>query len=110
MAVVDASEELKETRKQQMEAVYEYRKYLYEYLRLYHLFLEVTSRCNARCYHCGSSCGYEKTKNEISKEKLIETLKEVGEHCVASKILLNITSCELFLRKDSFEIMDYALS
>ena len=111
MAVVNkASDELKEIRKQNMEEVFEYRKYLYNHPKLYHLFLEVTSRCNARCEHCGSSCGYEKPKNEVSKEKLMETLKEVADHYNASEILLNVTGGEPFLRKDLFEIMDYAVS
>ena len=110
MVVVKASKEEKELKKQNMEELYEYRKYLYEHPKLYHLFLEVTSRCNARCEHCGSSCGYEKPKNEISKEKLMETLKEISEHYDASEILLNVTGGEPFLRKDLFEIMDYAVS
>ena len=111
MAVVSkASDELKEIRKENMEELFEYRKSLYDKPQLRHLFLEVTSRCNARCEHCGSSCGYEKPKNEISKEKLMETLKEVAEHYDASKILLNVTGGEPFLRKDLFEIMDYAVS
>ena len=110
MVVVKASKEEKEIKKQKMEELYEYRKYLYEHPKLYHLFLEVTSRCNARCEHCGSSCGYEKPKNEISKEKLMETLKEISEHYDASEILLNVTGGEPFLRKDLFEIMDYAVS
>ena len=110
MVVVKASKEEKELKKQNMEELYEYRKYLYEHPKLYHLFLEVTSRCNARCEQCGSSCGYEKPKNEISKEKLMETLKEISEHYDASEILLNVTGGEPFLRKDLFEIMDYAVS
>ena len=32
------------------------RKDLYEKPVLNNLFLEVTSRCNARCEHCGSRC------------------------------------------------------
>ena len=108
--IIKASKEEKELKKQNMEELYEYRKYLYEHPKLYHLFLEVTSRCNARCEHCGSSCGYEKPKNEISKEKLMETLKEISEHYDASEILLNVTGGEPFLRKDLFEIMDYAVS
>ena len=68
MAVVSkASDELKEIRKENMEELFEYRKSLYEKPQLRHLFLEVTSRCNARCEHCGSSCGYEKPKNELEK-------------------------------------------
>lgn len=48
MAVVNkAGDELKEIRKQNMDEVFEYRKYLYDHPKLYHLFLEVTSRCNA---------------------------------------------------------------
>ena len=108
--IIKASKEEKELKKQNMEELYECRKYLYEHPKLYHLFLEVTSRCNARCEHCGSSCGYEKPKNEISKEKLMETLKEISEHYDASEILLNVTGGEPFLRKDLFEIMDYAVS
>lgn len=110
MTVVKASEELKELKKENMEKIYEYRKKLYENPRLYHLFLEVTSRCNARCEHCGSSCGDKIPTDEVSKEKLMETLKEVAEHYDASQILLNVTGGEPFLRKDLFEIMDYAVS
>lgn len=111
MAVaVKASEELKNIRKENMTEIYEYRKVLYEHPKLYHLFLEVTSRCNARCEHCGSNCGYEIPKDEISKEKLMEMLKEVADHYDATNILLNVTGGEPFLRKDLFEIMDYAVS
>lgn len=34
------------------------------------LFLEVTLRCNAKCEHCGSSCGNKVPKDEISAEEL----------------------------------------
>ena len=110
MLAVKASEELKKLRKKEMKELSDFRKKLYESPQLRHLFLEVTSRCNARCEHCGSSCGYEKPKDEISKEKLMETLKEISEHYDSSKILLNVTGGEPFLRKDLFEIMDYAVN
>lgn len=111
MAVVArASNELKQIRKDNMEEIYEYRKYLYEHPQLYHLFLEVTSRCNARCEHCGSRCDANTQGNEVSAEALKKTLKEVAEHYDASNILLNVTGGEPFLRKDLFEIMDYAVS
>lgn len=40
----------------------------------------------------------------------METFKEVADHYNASEILLNVTGGEPFLRKDLFEIMDYAVS
>ena len=34
------------------------------------LFLEVTSRCNAHCEHCGSSCGDFIPKDEIEGNEI----------------------------------------
>ena len=48
--------------------LYEMRKKAYKQHKLAGLFLEVTSRCNARCEHCGSSCGDFIPKNEVKKE------------------------------------------
>ena len=73
------------------------------------LFLEVTLRCNARCEHCGSSCGDEIPKDEISKEDLMRTLKEIDEKYGAENVFLIITGGEPLVRKDVFEIIDYAL-
>ena len=47
-----------------------YRRKLVKKPMLKDLFLEVTSRCNARCEHCGSSCGNKIDKNEVSAEVL----------------------------------------
>ena len=90
--------------------VFEYRKRLYDKPELHNLFLEVTSRCNAKCEHCGSSCGEKIPKDEIEYEYLEKTLKEVAEKYDASKILLNVTGGEPFLRKDLFKLMDYAVN
>lgn len=104
------SDTIKEIKIRNMEKLYEQRIQLYDHPQLRSLFLEVTSRCNAKCEHCGSRCGEKIQKDEISKEKLMETLKEVAEHYDPKKILLCVTGGEPLLRKDLFEIMEYATS
>ena len=90
--------------------LYDERMKLYDHPVLRDLFLEVTSRCNARCEHCGSSCGEKIPKDEIEAEYLKKALKEIAEHYDANKILLNVTGGEPFIRKDLFDIMEYAVS
>ena len=85
-----------------------YRQTLYKKPILHDLFLEVTSRCNAKCEHCGSSCGYEIPKDEIGAEEIKKVLLAVSQKYDAHKILLNVTGGEPLMRKDLFEIMDYA--
>ena len=77
---------------------------------LSNLFLEVTLRCNAKCEHCGSSCGYKIPKDEISAEDLKKTLLEIHEHYGASNVFLTVTGGEPLMRKDLFDIMEYAVS
>ena len=101
-------EEIKRIKLRNLDKLYEYRQHLYKNPVLKDLFLEVTSRCNARCEHCGSSCGDSIVKNEISKEDLMKTLLEISQKYDAHGILLNVTGGEPLIRKDLFEIMDYA--
>lgn len=90
--------------------VYDDRLRLYDNPVLFNLFLEVTSRCNARCEHCGSSCGDFIPKDEIELKYLKKTLREIADKYDASSILLNVTGGEPLVRKDLFELMDYAVS
>lgn len=83
---------------------------LYNKPKLKNLFIEVTSRCNARCEHCGSSCGDKIPNDEIESKYLKKTLKEISEKYNASEILLNVTGGEPLLREDLFELMEYATS
>ena len=71
-------------------------------------FLEVTLRCNAKCEHCGSSCGYTIPKDEISAEELKKTLLEVHEKYGADNVFLSVTGGEPLMRKDLFDIMEFA--
>ena len=95
-------------KKKDLQDVYDYVQHLYDHPQLKNLFLEVTSRCNAKCEHCGSSCGDNKIDYEIELKYIKKALKEVAEKYDASKILLNVTGGEPLLRKDLFEMMDYA--
>lgn len=54
-----------EIKRKNLDRLYDYRQKLYTKPILKDLFLEVTSRCNARYCHCGSSCT-DKVKEEES--------------------------------------------
>ena len=103
-------EYVKDIKIKNLDKLAEYRTKLYEKPILKDLFLEVTLRCNARCEHCGSSCGDTIQKDEISAEDLKNTLKEIAEKYNANDILLNVTGGEPLVRKDLFDIMKYASS
>ena len=81
----------------------EYKKH-----KLKGLFLEITSRCNARCEHCGSSCGDFIPKDEVTKEELCRTLDDIKDKYNPKDIMLYVTGGEPLVKKDIFEIMDYA--
>ena len=84
-------------------------KELIKHPKLTYLFLEVTLRCNAKCEHCGSSCGYDIPKDEISAEELKKALLEIHEHYGAKNVFLTITGGEPLMRRDLFDIMKYAV-
>lgn len=71
------------------------------------LFLEVTSRCNALCDHCGSRCTADK-RDELSADTFKRVLDEVAENFGTKTIMLNITGGEPLIRKDLFEITGHA--
>ena len=91
-----------------VESFYQAKKNLFKEHPLRALFFEVTSRCNARCEHCGSSCGDFVPKDEITGEEIKKVLRDVAEHFDPKEVMLNITGGEPLVRKDLFELMDYA--
>ena len=102
------SDPIKEIKCKNMDMLADYIKELYQKPVLKDLFLEVTSRCNAKCEHCGSSCGYDIPKDEISADLLKKALKDISEKYNPNEILLNVTGGEPLMRKDLFDIMEYA--
>jgi len=102
------NEIIREIKVRNMNKISDYIKELYEKPKLLDLFLEVTSRCNAKCEHCGSSCGYDQPIDEISAELLKKALKDIADKYNPNEILLNVTGGEPLMRKDLFDVMDYA--
>lgn len=72
------------------------------------LFWECTLTCNAKCKHCGSSAEKRKYDGELTTEEIKEAFKQISEDMDASKILINVTGGEPLVRKDLFEVMEYA--
>jgi len=81
---------------------------LYKKPQLNSLFLELTSKCNARCEHCGSRCDGDEQGKEIETEYLKKALKEIADKYDPHTIMLNVTGGEPLLRKDWFELLKYA--
>ena len=73
------------------------------------LFFEVTSRCNAKCEHCGSSCGEIFPKNEITNDEIKKVLTDIANNpnYSPSNIMIDITGGEPLMKKDLFELMEY---
>ncbi len=85
----------------------DYRRELMKKPRLRYLFLELTSRCNERCLHCGSSCG-DIVLDEMPAEVYYRFLDEVKRDFGTGDKMLCITGGEPLLRREFFDIMGYA--
>lgn len=81
--------------------------YLYNNPKLKTIMLEITSRCNAKCEHCGSRCGDFIPKDEIELEYLKKTFKEIAERYENELPDVIITGGEPLVRKDVFEFAKY---
>lgn len=71
------------------------------------LNLHLTNRCNMRCRHCLYSAGERKIKemNFQGIKKLIKEFADIND----KQGVLNMFGGEIFLRKDIFDIIDYAI-
>ncbi len=78
---------------------------LLPYGQLYAVQFEVTFRCNEKCKHC--YCIVDKDKKELSTNEIKNILDELYEMNVFE---ITFTGGDLFVRKDMFEILDYAYS
>lgn len=92
-----------------MKQLADYRRTLWQEPRLKFLFLELTLRCNERCIHCGSRCG-NFPNEELTLEQYKNFLDKIKRDFGTGDIQLCITGGEPLLRKDFFDIMDYAHS
>ena len=72
-------EEILSIKKKQLDQLSEYRTRLYRTPQLRQLFFELTLRCNAACFHCGSRCTPQ-SPDGLPVEEYIRVLDEVKEH------------------------------
>jgi AdoMet-dependent heme synthase len=64
--------------------------------------LDLTYRCNERCVHCYLD---HNDKGEMTTAEIQRLLNEMAE---AGVFILTLSGGEIFLRKDFFEILEYA--
>ena len=99
---------LVQLKKDQMTQLAVYRQQLYKHPVLRYLFLELTLRCNERCLHCGSQCG-DVESSELTSDQYRDILDQIKRDFDNIRaFMLCITGGEPLLRKDFFDIMDYA--
>lgn len=72
--------------------------------RLYSVLFELTFRCNEKCRHC--YCVTD-DKEELTTEEVKRVLDELYDMNVLE---ITFTGGDLFVRKDTFEILEYAYS
>lgn len=72
------------------------------------LFWECTLSCNANCKHCGSNAEKKSYEGELTTQEIKNAFKQIANDMDASKILINVTGGEPLVRKDLFEVMEYA--
>ena len=73
--------------------------------RLLSVQIEMTFRCNEKCRHC--YCVTENNREELSFEELKHLLDDLRSMDVFE---VTFTGGDLFVRKDAFEILEYANS
>ena len=73
---------------------------------LFAVQFELTFRCNERCKHC-----YCPRDNDVSSELSTDEIKHVIDDLKEMNVVdLTFTGGDLFVRKDTFEILEYAYS
>ena len=108
MSGVQATREmLLDLKKAQLDQLAAYRKQKFIEPELRHLFLELTLQCNARCFHCGSSCDPNAPQG-LAPEQYLAVLEDVKENFDISRMMLCITGGEPLLYKDFFPLMQEA--
>ena len=88
MSGVQATREmLLDLKKAQLDQLAAYRKQKFIEPELRHLFLELTLQCNARCFHCGSSCDPNAPQG-LAPEQYLAVLEDVKENFDISRMML----------------------
>lgn len=73
---------------------------------LRYLFLEITSRCNLSCLHCGSDCGRNPGKGELTTEQWIDFIEDLPRSFDAKKLFVILTGGEPLCHPELDRIID----
>lgn len=73
---------------------------------LRYLFLEVTSRCNLRCLHCGSDCGRTSRPDELSTDEWLAVVDRLAARLEPRGTILVVTGGEPLCRPGLDAILD----
>lgn len=83
------------------------KEYAAAHPRLRYLFLELTSKCNLKCRHCGSRCPSNIAGSQVDTPRLLRLIDEVTEHIPPREFMFCITGGEPLLRPDWDKICAY---
>ena len=72
---------------------------------LRYLFVEITQRCNLACLHCGSDCGKDEQRSELSTEEWLRFFDYLPTRFDARQLALVVTGGEPFCRPNLDEIL-----
>ncbi len=87
-----------------------HRDILIQKSELKYLFWEATLNCNFLCKHCWSNAWEKHIKETLSTQEIKNAFLDISNNFDSKKITIAITWWEPLLRKDLFEVMEYASS
>lgn len=94
-------EEILSIKKRQLDELREYRAGLYQAPKLRQLFFELTLRCNAACFHCGSRCTPQ-SPDGLPVREYLRVLDEVKARYGNRSTQICLTGGEPLLYRDFF--------
>ena len=94
-----------EIKKHNLDTLADYHAELQKKPVLKQFFLELTLKCNERCFHCGSRCSAEQPDG-LDIEEYKRVLREVKER-YGTKPFIALTGGEPLLYRDFFELTAY---
>ncbi len=72
---------------------------------LRYLFVEITQRCNLACLHCGSDCGKDEQREELTTEEWLRFFDTLPTRFDARSLAVVVTGGEPFCRPNLDEIL-----
>lgn len=87
-----------------------HRELIREKHELLYVFWECTMNCNFLCKHCWSNAWEKYIEETLTTDQIKSAFLDIANNHNAKKITIAVTWWEPLLRKDLFEVMEYATS